>query len=392
MINLPKEDSCTGCSACRDICPKKAISMTYDAAGFRYPVIDYDKCIECHLCEKRCPALSIEDINNPYLKSFAGYTSNHDVLTNTTSGGFATELSALIIAENGIVAGVKYNSDCIHAEYSFATNSQELKAFCGSKYVQSEKNGIFLKIRDFLKEGKKILFIGCPCDIAGLLSVIGNTSKENLLTCELVCMGVTSPKIGEEYGKYIQNKYHSQISSICARSKDKGWFVPTLKVQLTSGGTVIEPLFASYFGRGFQIYNRPSCFNCKYRGTNGLADIRIGDFWGIKKTDKYWNKDGVSCIFVRTEKGLEAVKSLGEKGFKLFEVDYSTATENNMSSTKNKGEKYEALYHSFSEVLLSKGLVAACNATADFGFKMKRVIPASLQPVIKHIYHILRDK
>lgn len=392
MIYLPKEDSCTGCSTCRDVCPKEAIAMTYDAAGFRYPVINHDKCIECHLCEKRCPALSEDNIDNPYVKTFAGYTSDHKLLMSTTSGGFASKLSEIFIGDGGKVAGVRYNSDCFHAEYSLALNMQGIEEFRGSKYVQSEKNGIFLLIRTALENGEKVLFIGCPCDVAGLLSVLKNTPKDRLLTCELVCMGVTSPKIGEEYGKYIYNKYHSRVNNICARSKDKGWFVPNLKIQLESGKKIIEPLYASYFGRGFQIYNRPSCFNCRYRGTNGLADLRIGDFWGIKKQDKYWNKDGVSCIFARTSKGLDAIESMKNNGFKFFEVEYTTATENNMSSTKNKGEKYEALYRHFRDVFMSKGLVAACNATSDFGFRMKRIIPASLQPVVKHIYHLLRDK
>lgn len=392
MINLPKEDSCTGCSACQDVCPKDAISMTYDKSGFRYPVIDSAKCVECHLCEKRCPALNNKNIFQPYIKTFAGYSTNRELLMGTTSGGVATELSEMFVSEGGLVAGVQYNSDCIHAEYAIVDDTYELTKLRGSKYVQSEKNGIYIKIQQVLKEGKKVLFIGCPCDIAGLLSVLVNTPKENLLTCELVCMGVTSPKIGEDYAKYISDKYHSQIKSICARSKENGWFVPTLKIKLESGKVLTGPLYASYFGRGSQIYNRPSCFNCKYRGTNGLADIRIGDFWGIKKTDEYWNKDGVSCIFVRTTKGLAALESLRKKGFRLFEVDYATATENNMSSTKNKGEKYENLYRRFKEIFISKGLIAACKGTSNFGFRLKRIIPASIQPMVKHIYHLLRDK
>ncbi len=392
MINLPKEGSCTGCSACMDVCPKVAISMKYDKGGFRYPVIDPEKCIECHLCEKRCPALSDDNINNPYIKTFAGYASDREILMGTTSGGFATSLSELVVSEGGIVAGVKYNSDMVHADYALARSKAQLLEFRGSKYVQSEKNGIFLKVREELKNGEKVLFIGCPCDIAGLLNVLHNTPKDNLLTCELVCMGVTSPKIAQDFVQYITDRYHSPVKKICARSKEKGWFVSTLKVELDSGKVLKQPLYASYYGRGFQIYNRPSCYNCKYRGTNGVADIRIGDFWGIKKKDAYWNKNGVSCIFVRTQKGLEAIESMSKNGFRFFEVEYATATDNNMSSTKNKGEKYELLYQKFKDVFLSHGLIAACNATSDFGFRIKRILPASVQPAVKHLYHLLRDK
>lgn len=392
MIKLALTESCTGCSACRDVCPKAAITMRYAEDGFLYPKINGGKCIECHLCEKRCPVLDKMIPQQPYIKTYAGYTPDNETLLTTTSGGVATELSRQIISEGGVVAGVKYAKDNIHSEYAIATTIGELEDFKVSKYVQSEKNGIFLKVLKLLKDGRKVLFIGCPCDVAGLLNILKNTPQDNLLTCELVCMGVSSPLISSAYGKYIRNKYHCDILSICARSKRNGWFVPTLLTKLRNGKELKEPLFASYLGRAMQIYNRESCFGCKYRGENGYGDIRIGDFWGIKKSDEYWNSNGVSCIFARTLKGIDAMEALRENGFRLFDVDYATATDNNMSSTLDKGPKYKELSQQFYTVFQEKGLEEACKMTSDFGFRMKRLIPLSLQPMIKRIYHILRDK
>lgn len=392
MINLASKETCTGCAACVDVCPLNAIVMSYDNDGFKYPQIDYSKCIECHLCERKCPALSAKEINHPYLKTYAGYSSNPEILLTTTSGGFATELSQMIIQDGGLVAGVRYSPDFLTAEYSLAGHLEGLNEFKGSKYVQSEKNKIYTTVRQKILEGNKVLFIGCPCDIAGLHNTLGNTVLDNLLTCELVCMGVGSPKVAEEFINNIYNKYKSPIKSLCARSKVNGWFVPTLEIKLENGKSIKRPLYASYLGRGLQVYNRPSCFKCKYRDTNGFGDIRIGDFWGIKKTDPYWNRNGVSCIFVRSEKGMNAVNRLQKLGFKLFDVEYSTATNNNMSSTLNKGNKYEQLSHRFFTIFVSQGLKAACKATSDLGFRIKRLIPAALQPSIKRIYHFLRDK
>lgn len=392
MIKLAEAEHCTGCSACKDICPKEAISMEYNNTGFRYPIINRDECIQCHLCERKCPILNKTELNNPYIKTFAGYSLDSDILLHTTSGGFATQLAEIIIRQGGLVAGVKYASDLIHSKYSLVSDIESIYAFSGSKYVQSEKNGIFLKIKSALKDGRKVLFIGCPCDIAGLMEVIGKSDSTNLLTCELVCMGVSSPDIAKEFNSYILKKYKSPVTRICARSKIRGWFVPTLEIQMANGKSLTKPLYASYLGRGMQVYNRPSCFNCKFRGTNGIGDIRIGDFWGIKKTDEYWNVNGVSCIFIRTEKGLQALNDLRLNKFKLFEVDYSKATENNTSSTYNKAEKYKSLSQDFGKIFYNQGLIAACNATSDFGFKMKRVIPAEIQPFIKRVYHLLRDK
>ncbi len=366
--------------------------MQYDKEGFRYPVVNENLCVACGLCEKKCPAYDTSYISSPYLKTFAGYTTNLDILMNTTSGGFATALSKLAIDNGYTVAGVKYNQDFIKSEYTIVDTNEGLDALRGSKYVQSEKNGIFKSIKFLLKGGRKVLFIGCPCDIAGLYSVVGNLDTDNLLTCELVCMGVTSPGIAEKFRSYVETKYKRKLTYICARSKRNGWFVPTLEMRFEEGGTKTEPLFASYYGRGFQIYNRPSCFNCKYRGATGMADIRIGDFWGIKREDPFWNKNGVSCIFAKTEKGLSAIQKLSYSGYYIYEVDYTTATTNNMSSVKNKGRKYEELRNEFARIFLEKGLVEACRQTADMGFRLKRIIPASVQPIIKKVYHLIRDK
>lgn len=366
--------------------------MEYDTEGFRYPAVNLEKCIECHLCERKCPALNLKEIEQPYIKTYAGYSDKHDVLMNTTSGGVATELSEMVLKEGGLVAGVKYSPDFIYSQYSLADDSSGIEKFRGSKYVQSEKNGIFLQIKKALEEGEKVLFIGCPCDVAGLIEIVGTSNLENLLTCEIVCMGVSSPKIAKDFIKHIEDKYKSNVTYMCARSKCKGWFVPTLQMQLGDGRNIIQPTYGSYLGRGMQVYNRPSCFNCKYRGVNGVGDIRVGDFWGIKKADAYWNRNGVSCIFIRTEKGAEAMEAIHKNGFKLFEVDYLTATQNNMSSTLNKGEKYEHLCNRFAKIFIQHGLIAACKETADWGFKIKRIVPAALQPCLKRAYHLLRDK
>ena len=366
--------------------------MEYDEAGFRYPVINYDKCIVCHLCERTCPSLKNENIDRPYKKTYAGYSDDKNLLLSTSSGGFATALSKLFLEEGGRIAGVRLSHNLINSEYNLASTVPEIKEFACSKYVQSEKNGIFKNVLNSLKSGEKVLFIGCPCDVAGLVSFIGDSPKDNLLTCELVCMGVTSPIISKQFIQYAEKKYKSKVVSFNARSKKLGWFVSTLELKFESGKFKTKPLYGTYFGRGFLIYNRPSCFYCKYRGTNGAADLRIGDFWGIKKSDPYWNKDGVSCIFARTQKGIEAIEKLKENNFSLFEVDYKEATDNNTSSTKNKGKKYIKLSERFKDILLTKGLIEACEETSNLGFKLKRILPGRFQPILKQLYHSLRDK
>ncbi|MBQ7357068.1 MAG: Coenzyme F420 hydrogenase/dehydrogenase, beta subunit C-terminal domain [Clostridia bacterium] len=383
---------CSGCGACENICPVGAIKMEYDKEGFIYPVVSDDKCIDCGACGRVCPVNSMEKTEpRDYLKTYAGYSEDEATISGCTSGGFATALSEIIINDGGVVYGVKYADDFIKSEYTRVESKDGLLSLMGSKYVQSEKRDIFKSVKSDLAEGRLTLFVGCPCDVMALKAFLGR-EYDNLYTVELVCMGVTSYKIAEEYKKYTEKKNRAGLVYINARSKKCGWFVPTLEERFDNGRVKTQTLYASYLGYGSQVYNRPSCFKCKFRDRSGVADFRVGDFWGIKEQDEFWNKRGVCCIFVRSERGLSMLERLTECGFKLFETDYKSATESNMSSLYNKSEKYVELRERFARVFLEKGLVAACRSTASTTFKLKRIIPRGMQSTLKKIYHKFVDK
>ena len=55
MIDIQLNENCCGCSACYAVCPKRAITMTEDNEGFRYPQVNSTLCVECGLCNKVCP-------------------------------------------------------------------------------------------------------------------------------------------------------------------------------------------------------------------------------------------------------------------------------------------------------------------------------------------------
>ena len=50
LVDREKE-KCYGCEACVQICPKDALVMKEDDEGFRYPLLDKERCIECTLCQ-----------------------------------------------------------------------------------------------------------------------------------------------------------------------------------------------------------------------------------------------------------------------------------------------------------------------------------------------------
>ena len=65
MPTLCSYKECTGCATCFAVCPQHAITMEKDIYGFLYPKIDHNKCIECNLCEKKCPLLHKQEYKIP---------------------------------------------------------------------------------------------------------------------------------------------------------------------------------------------------------------------------------------------------------------------------------------------------------------------------------------
>lgn len=386
--HLIDKNNCCGCEACANICSRNAISMQYDDEGFIYPNIQESLCVDCGACDKVCPGLRTQEKHNNYIKAFAGYSNNGSIIDNCASGGFATTISKIILKEKGAVFGVRYTPDLVHTEYVCVTDEKDLSQLMSSKYIQSRKNDIFKEIQVQLRD-KKVLFIGCPCDVAALKFFL-KKDYENLYTCELICMGITSYKVAEDYKIYTEKRNKSALVDINVRSKKNGWFVPHLEERFENGRTKISAFFGSYYGYAFQVFNRPSCFRCKFRDKAGVGDFRIGDFWGIQKSDEFWNPRGVSCIFLRTTHGEELLRKCEEFNFQLFETTYEKASNNN--NKVNKSEKLYKLRQEFAETYKKKGLVSACKKTETFSVKLKRVLPKRLRFLAKKIYHKIRDK
>ncbi len=388
--DINKRCECCGCGACENICSKQAISMSYDKEGFIYPKVDEYKCIECGKCLNVCPMLKTP-ISCDYIMTFGGYSNEQEIIDNCASGGICTALSKYIIEKGGVVYGVKYSEGYIKSEYDKAETFEDLKSFMTSKYVQSTKNKIFKNVKEEVKKGRLVLFVGCPCDVSALKMFIG-FNYSNLYTCELVCMGVTSYKVAEMYIKPREKKW-GKLVGFNSKGKRFGWFVPCLEEYYSNGKKVSKSFYGTYYGYAFTKFQRPSCAKCPYRGKIGRADIRMGDFWGIKKSDKFWNERGVSSIFVRTENGKKLLDCLQNKEFCLNEVSYKKAAiNNNMDLSNNYNEVQWETRNKFSAILFSKGLKSACRKTATWEFWVKHIMPTFFANTLKHIKHNLTDK
>ena len=178
---------CTGCGACAGVCPKHCIFMEADAEGFLYPRIDTDACIGCGLCERTCPA-SAEKTADSLKQAYAAYHRNQDIRQSSSSGGVFTAIAQYVIQQNGIVFGARLD-ETMGVIHGYADTVEGLSAFRGSKYVQSEIGDAYRQAKEFLKQGRLVLFSGTPCQIGGLRSYLGKPYG-NLICQDIICHGV----------------------------------------------------------------------------------------------------------------------------------------------------------------------------------------------------------
>lgn len=305
MIQIKDKSDCCGCTACASICPKDAMTMEPDTLGFKYPKVDLSKCIDCGLCEKVCA------FNDSYDKSLnlkepeiyaARHKDMHEIETSRSGAAFIA-ISDFVLENGGIVYGVGYKEH-FRVTHKRATTKGERNEFKGSKYVQSDLDGIFRQVKEDLKQGNTVLFSGTPCQTAGLNSYIGKKLRENLVLVDIVCHGVPSPYIWRDYLAYVENKYKSKVVKVDFRDKSRiGWSGHIESFVLNNGKKLESRTYTDLFYQ--HIMFRPSCGKCHFTNFNRPSDFTIADFWGWEKTGSEFNKDdkGVSLVLVNTEKG-----------------------------------------------------------------------------------------
>lgn len=303
-MNLAIDKSkCCACTACKNICPKQAIEMISDEKGFLYPKIDENKCIKCGLCEKVCFYNTGYKILDDHLEKIETYAIKHkdlQVRMASQSGGAFTIFSDEILKQNGVIYGVGFDKS-LKVCYKRAETKDERDEFRGSKYVQSEIGDIFNQIKIDLKNGRKVLFSGTPCYVAGLTKFLGNKNIQNLFLIDIICHGVPSPKMFVDYLRFLENKYEGKIENFNFRNKNFGWksCVESFKInEKIYNNNIYAKLFSDC------LAFRESCYKCKFTNLNRPSDITIADCWGIEKFKPNVNDDkGISLVIINTEKG-----------------------------------------------------------------------------------------
>lgn len=309
MISITDKHNCCGCEACRQRCPHDCIMMREDNEGFLYPEVDMAKCVDCGLCEKVCPIINVpSDVREP-LHTYAAINPNEEIRMASSSGGIFSALAEHTIATGGVVFGARFDKDW-NVEHGWADTLDGIKAFRGSKYVQSKIGNSYREAERFLKQGRNVLFSGTPCQIAGLKTFL-RKDYPNLLTVDIICHGVPSPKVWRGYLKSITN------SPLYVNFRDKttdGWNNWHLKIIDKSNITVCQEslrsnTYISLFLKNYSL--RPSCYDCRMHIGKSDSDIKIADYWGIKNCHPhFFDNKGSSLVIIYTSKGKTAFESL----------------------------------------------------------------------------------
>lgn len=302
MIKILDKTKCCGCGSCIQRCPKQCITVSIDNEGFFYPVVDTDSCVNCGLCDEVCPVQIVYNERTPK-RIVAAYNKDVKTRINSSSGGLFSIIAETVIRNNGVVFGVKFNEQW-QPVFSYCESTEELADFRGSKYIQAFNSKSFKDCERFLKDGRQVLFSGTPCQIAALHRFL-RKSYDNLYTVDIVCHGVPSNLVWDNYMNDVVNLVNQPVRSI--RSGLKRCLSPfdtSIKIESNtlsiSSNHENNPFMYSFV---HDLCLRPSCYACQYKKQNSCSDVTLADFWGVNTLlpEMYDNK-GTSVVVFNNER------------------------------------------------------------------------------------------
>ena len=389
IFNGLNKNSCYGCCACEQICPAKCIEMVEDEEGFVFPSWSKNECSECGLCVKVCPAFKNNHpkiFHKPASHAFAAWNNNLKERMNSSSGGIFSVFAKAILDEGGAVYGCAWKEGKFEAIHIRISSIIDIPKLQGSKYVQSFTGNTFNDVKADLKKGKKVLYTGTPCQIAGLKLFLGKDFP-NLFSIDLICHGTPSPLVLSKYIEMLEENY-GKIKDLKFRDKKKSGYRSYISFITQDNSRISLIVGLSPFMIGFfkAYFNRESCYNCDFTSNSRVGDVTIADYWGLdqahpelKKHEKY----GISCILCNSQKGIDLISSVKNK-LKLHN-----------SSFEKCAQKQPSLHHPdlrpsyrnsiFSDLNKLGFSYLSKNFLRPRYYWFRRLIPARLKNLIRYI-------
>lgn len=363
-ISIVGKSNCSGCGSCSVSCPLDAITMKEDESGVSYPVVCAEKCANCGKCIAHCPALQVVTANGPSPEAFA--LAGPDDLRKASSSGAAFSLLAEeVFKRHGYVSGAVFDAD-YHLSHVMISDVGEMPKLRRSKYVQSDTAAVYVQVQEKLNNGSFVLYVGCPCQVAGLKAFLGKT-YENLVSVDLLCAGAPT---ASSFRAYLRDCHFSKpISYVGFRDKDPfPWEVNSMgmTVRYNDGSAYQVNKWADpYFRSVVKGYiKREHCSVCKYAAIPRVGDLTIGDFWGVQRYDpRLTDGLGTSIVIVNNKKGGEFLKCVrgNAKIFAPISVEYIlTSGQPLASASKTTSPRRDEFLRMLADGTTFKKVLGAC--------------------------------
>lgn len=329
MVTLASSSSCTGCGICAAVCSKGCISMKVGYLGHLFPIINQKQCIECHLCERTCPALHPFSLN-PIQSAYASWSKDEEEYRTSASGGIAAELSKHFIRTGGVVYGCAMLPD-VEVQHIRVDRIEDLEKLKSSKYVQSSILQVIPSLKNDIAAGLKVLFIGTPCQVAAVKALY-KEQPESLYLVDLICHGVPSLKLLRTYVR--KSNPDNSCSKVSFREGNhfalQIWNKDEIKFSMPFRSSNYRGWYLDAFMDGYTY--RDSCYDCPYACSNRVSDMTIGDFWGLGRLSSTEeipeHPYGCSVVLPISEKGMRLLEEV-RPAVEIYQRDKMEAIEGN---------------------------------------------------------------
>lgn len=359
-IEAVNREECVGCKACADICPVRAVSFHTDSEGFWYPAVNQTACVSCGRCLGVCPVrpdAAPEESRMPS-ETYAAWNKDDAVRRESTSGGIQPAFARAILRQGGSVIGCAYTEDFKGAYHLAVEDEEGFQKLMGSKYFQSDTEGIFQKAESLLRDGRPLLFVGAPCQVSALYRYLGER-PQNLYTIDFICRGVSSPLLQKLKIEHYEDKGRSKVVGYRDKHKKYAWINFGAQVLYENGKERFVSRWTDEFLHLFIQKNfnmRPSCYQCRYKLGQMVSDLTIGDFWGIDHATEKDLRDGVSALMVNSERGRRLL-SMARQELYLSKKPLERVTRSNPAYAQPPERPPER--EKFFDIVNKSGLMAA---------------------------------
>lgn len=373
---------CTGCRACEQLCAHHAIEMKPNKEGFLSAYIDREKCVDCGLCQNRCPQNNLMQKFEPLMSLAVRDRDDKELLASASGGAFAAA-ARMILQRGGVVTGAAYHDDMTVGHF-IVERLENLHKVQSSKYVQSNTEATYSQVKALLINGREVLYSGTPCQIGGLRAYL-RKEYDNLYTMDLICHGVASPKLFAKYLIWLGGKMKGKIIGYDFRDKSCGWgldYMSKTKTKTKTKPSTLDPYYY-HFLEGTTY--RECCYRCNYCTKERVGDITIGDYWGVEKEHpEFYSAKGVSCFLVNSEKGMRLWNLIKSEFYFLESTFEQVARANhNLSHPTKRTSRRDSIYQHIDDMDVNEYFATQLAIPFNLKARVKLLLPKWLKIWIK---------